>query len=395
MKQCARMQQVQTPIIPIVGQWIRQHPGTISLGQGIVAYGPPPPARERLDGFFDQLGVHRYHPVNGIPPLRERLGQKLHQENGIVLSEDGQSDGYGLCVSAGANMAFMNTVMAITDPGDQILVLRPFYFNHEMAIQMAGCTAVVVDTDASYQPVLARIADSITPRTRAVVTISPNNPTGAVYPEATLRAINTLCRRRGIFHIHDEAYEYFTFDGVAHFSPGSIAGSEDYTISLFSLSKAYGFAGWRIGYMVFPQRLEESIKKVQDTLLICPPVVSQVAALGALEAGRDYCQQNQPSIQESRELVWEGLQQIPDLCTVPRPQGAFYYLPKIKTSRSGMEVAECLVREFKVAVIPGEAFGLKQGCYLRISYGALDTATAGEGVARLVCGLKQLVGDQG
>ena len=134
----------------------------------------------------------------------------------------------------------------------------------------------------------ARFEAAITPRTRAIVTISPNNPSGAVYPKATLAAVNALCSERGIYHISDEAYEYFVYDGAEHFSPASLPGATEHTISLYSFSKAYGFASWRIGYMVIPEALTVAVRKAQDTILICPPVVSQHAALGALAAPADY-----------------------------------------------------------------------------------------------------------
>src|SRR5262249_18275058 len=155
------------------------------------------------------------------------------------------------------------------------LVLQvPYYFNHEMAITMASCQPVLVPADSNYQLQPKLIRAAITKRTKAVVTVSPNNPTGAVYPEDALREVNQLCRDHGIYHIHDEAYEYFTYNGARHFSPGSIPGAEAYTISLYSLSKAYGFASWRIGYMVAPNHLIEAINKIQDTILICAPVIS-------------------------------------------------------------------------------------------------------------------------
>src|SRR2546425_7577237 len=215
--------------------------------------------------------------------LLEALERKLECENGIRLGPQNR-----LLVTAGGNMAFMNAVLAITDPGDEVILQTPYYFNHEMAVTMAGCRPVLVSTDDQYQLRPHAIARAITPKTRAVVTISPNNPTGAVYSQASLREVNRLCGQRGVYHIHDEAYENFTYDGAKHFSPGSISGSESHTISLFSLSKAYGFASWRIGYMVAPQHLLESIRKIQDTILICAPVISQFAAIGALQAGRGY-----------------------------------------------------------------------------------------------------------
>ena len=188
-------------------------------------------------------------------------------------------------------MAFLNVVFAITDPGDEIILQTPFYFNHEMAIEIASCRAVLVPTDENYQLQPDLIRAAITDRTRAIVTISPNNPTGAVYSESALRAVNQLCRDADCFHITDEAYEYFTY-GVDHFSAASIADSANHhDFRFFSLSKAYGFASWRIGYMVIPAFLLEAMQKIQDTNVICPAVVSQFAALGALQAGRSYCEE--------------------------------------------------------------------------------------------------------
>ncbi len=273
---------VQAPIIPILGEWIRQSPGTISLGQGMVGYGPPPEALAAVPPFLAEPGAHRYGPVEGLPALVDALAHKLTAENRLDLSRS------RVVVTAGGNLAFMNAVLAVADPGDEVILQAPYYFNHEMAVVMAGCRPVVVPTDARYQLQVDAIAAAITPRTRAVVTISPNNPSGAVYPEADLRAVNALCAARGVWHIHDEVYEYFTY-GLPHFSPASMPGADAHTISLYSLSKAYGFASWRIGYMTVPETLWVAVNKIQDTLLICPPHVSQAAAVGALGAGRAYC----------------------------------------------------------------------------------------------------------
>ena len=239
---------------------------------------------------------------------------------------------------------------------------------------------------------IARIKKAITNRTRAVVTISPNNPTGAVYTEATLRAVNDLCREHGIYHISDEAYEYFTYEDATHFSPASLATSHDHTISLFSLSKAFGLASWRIGYMVIPTTLCAPIKKIQDTNVICPPVVSQYAALGALEAGREYCQPHLDSLAEVRSLVVDALGSVGNLVQTPRAHGAFYFLAKVSCEMSSMELVEQLIRNHKVAVIPGSTFGIDDQCCLRIAYGALQKETVADGMGRLTHGLRELVG---
>ena len=189
----ARVQAVQAPVIPIVAGWIRDTPGTISLGQGVVSYGPPREAIAALASFGGELADHRYGPVEGLPRLVARLEAKLRDENGVDVAR-----GSRVVVTAGGNMAFLNAVLAIADPGDEIILPMPFYFNHDMAIVLAGCRTVPVATRSDYQLDLDALAAAVTPRTRAIVTVSPNNPSGAVYPEAALRAVNDLCRERGL-----------------------------------------------------------------------------------------------------------------------------------------------------------------------------------------------------
>lgn len=382
----ARLAAVQPPIIPVVGELIRRHPGTISLGQGVVWYGPPPAALDRVAPFLADPGNHKYQAVGGTPELLERIEAKLAEENGIVLR-----DGQWVVVTAGANMAFLNALLAIADPGDEIILNVPFYFNHEMAIRMANCQPVLVPTDAEYQLQPDRIAAAITPRTRAIVTVSPNNPTGVVYPESALREVNQLCRERGVYHIHDEAYEYFVHGPARHFSPGSIEGSAGYTISLYSLSKAYGFASWRIGYQVIPRHLVEAVEKIQDTNLICPPVVSQHVAAGALTVGSVYCREKLAELTRVRTQVLERLRGVGTACHFPAAEGAFYFLLQVETERTPLEVVTELVRDHRVAVIPGNAFGLTTGCPLRVSYGALQPETVVEGIDRLVTGLRAIL----
>ncbi|MBI1765571.1 MAG: pyridoxal phosphate-dependent aminotransferase [Acidobacteria bacterium] len=387
MQLAQRMQAVQAPIIPVVAELIRQTPGTISLGQGVVFYEPPPQIYTAVQELQQRPDLHKYQPVYGVPALVEQIAGKLRIENGIEVGQDNR-----IVVTAGGNMAFMNAVLALCDPGDEVILPAPYYFNHEMAITMANCTPVLVPTDANYQLQPDLIAAAITPKTRALVTVSPNNPTGAVYPEQALRAVNELCRARGLYHISDEAYEYFTYDDARHFSPASIAGSGAHTLSLYSLSKGYGFASWRIGWMVIPEHLFEAVNKVQDTILICPPVVSQLAALSAMQVGRSYSAAYLAQLAEVRLAVLRELAQLAPHCQVPPAEGAFYFYLKLATSLPPLALVERLIREFRVAAIPGNAFG-SAGCYLRISYGALQPETVRAGVGRLVHGVKTILGE--
>ena len=385
LTQSRRLAEVQAPVIPIVGRWIAETPGTISLGQGVVAYQPPRQAIEAARAFGDSLADHRYGPVEGLKSLVGAVEQKLERENGIVVSPHSS-----VLVTAGGNQAFMNAVLAITDPGDEMILPTPYYFNHEMAIVMAGARAVGVPTRSDYQLDIDAIGRAVGPRTRAVVTVSPNNPTGAVYPESDLRRVNELCKARGVFHIHDEAYEYFAYGSARVFSPGSIAGAAEHTISLFSLSKAYGMASWRIGYMVVPAALNDAIHKIQDTILICPPAVSQHAALAALQVGRSHAQSHVTGLDRTRLKIYEELTTSDLPCEVPATEGAFYYLIRVHSSLDSMTLTERLIKEHRVATIPGSAFADSSPCSVRISYGALDSESAIEGLGRLISGLKVL-----
>lgn len=376
---------VQMPIIPHIANLIQSHPGTISLGQGVVHYGPPPSAMESISRFAQDASNHKYKAGQGLSILLDELRVKLARDNNVTITSH-----HTLMVTAGSNMAYTYAVSAITDPGDEIILLTPYYFNHEMAHTIANVTTVSVATDDNYQPRIDLIEQAITPRTKAVVTISPNNPTGAVYSEATLREINTLCRERGLYHIHDEAYEYFVFDGAQHFSPASLPHSAAHTISLFSFSKTFGMASWRVGYLVAPAHLNDSLRKIQDTVLICPPVITQYAACGALAAGRAYAATFLAGYDAVRKQVRTLLAPLGDKIFVPPTKGSLYFYLRVKTTTDALTLAEQLIREQGVAVIPGTTFGIRDQCCLRLSYGALNATTVREGMQRLISGLEKL-----
>lgn len=381
-----RIEAVQDPIIPIVGQWISENPGTVSLGQGIVWYGPPPEIEQGIAEFSKNPDNHIYKAVDGIPQLLTAINTKLEMDNQITPSQERK-----VVVTAGGNLAFSNAVFAIADPGDEFILSVPFYFNHEMAISIANCKSVLVPTDENYQLDLGAIEAAIGPRTKAVVTVSPGNPTGVVLTRQSLIAVNALCKQKGVFHIHDEAYEYFHYGDSRQFSPASIKGSESHTISLYSLSKSFGFASWRIGYLLIPDALFNAILKIQDTQLICASVISQFAAVAAMQQGKTWCDQQQKPIQESREIVVSALDDIAEICIYPKSMGAFYFYLKIDTDISSVDICERLIKQHGVAVIPGVTFGSIDGTYLRIAYGAMTPQTAGEGIQRFVRGITAIV----
>ena len=367
-----RLDQVQAPVIPWLNHTLTR-PDTLSLAQGIPWFGPPAEVHNTAAPTHGNYG-----PANGLPELLEALRQKLAQENNI-------REVPGLLVTAGSNMAFYYTVLAATDPGDELILPLPSYFNHEMAITMAGARVRHVPLSPDGIPDLDAIAALIGPATRAVVTVSPNNPTGVIYPADTLRAINQLCQHHGLLHISDEAYEYYTY-GARHYSPAARAA--DCTVSLYSFSKGYGMAGWRVGYMVYPERLQPALTKLQDTILISPPIPNQLAALAALQQGSRYCRERLPPLQTARQQLTQIIQQhggqlLPGT-------GAFYLYARLPTRMQPRALVEWLVREHRILTVPGDCFGIHEPGWIRLSYGALGPTTGSEALQRLEQGLAHL-----
>ena len=363
----SRLKNVLDPVIPTVAEWISQSPGTISLGQGVAYFPPPKEIFDIVSNPEKYNQAHLYGPCFGLPDLIDTIHRKLQSDNHInIVHEDNF-----VMVTAGSNMAFSHVVQAIGDPGVEIILPSPFYFNHHMAITLAGMNPMTTAVRSNFQLDIEAIESSITPKTKAIVTVSPNNPTGAVYPKSDILRINNLCRRHNIFHISDEAYEYFTFDKNDHFSPGASQSATEHTISLFSLSKSYGFAGWRIGYLVAPSRLKQALQKIQDTHLISPPFITQIAAKKAIDIGKNYPARHHAEIEKTRNLFLDIFNQNAHICDSPISQGAFYLLVKFKTDFTPEELSKTLIDKNKIAALPATTFGLTKDTFLRFSFGAI------------------------
>ena len=397
-----RLAKVLSPIIPELAALVHQTPGTLSLAQGMVGWDPPPGVALAVAEALATGGpaLHRYGPLLGDPELLAAITAKLTNQNDLDLT------GAELLVTAGSNMAFnaVAQVIAAGPPGEpsEVILPVPFYFNHVMAVQLAG--AVPVPVQAGLIPDPERLAAAITPRTRAIVTVSPNNPSGVVIPAQVLASINQLCELHGLFHISDEAYEQFVYGEVPHWSAGSLPGSAAHTVSLHSLSKAYGLAGWRLGYMAVPQALLPPLLKVQDTVLICPPRLTQHAARAALAAGPAWCAPRIAALAKLRlqllAAVAEQQAQGLPVRLLAQPDGAFYALLQVAVPLpfDADTLMRRLVLEHRVATLSGGSFGLDSsdaGPVLRLSYGLLDAADLAEALDRLFSGLRRLLATAG
>jgi aspartate/methionine/tyrosine aminotransferase len=376
---------VFSPVIPQVSALMRQRPDCLSLAQGMVGWGPPAAVGTAVAAALvaPPAELHRYGPMAGDGELLEAVRRELEERRGLDLDES------TLLVTAGSNMAFHAVVQALCDPGDEVLVPLPWYFNHAMAIQLAG--GIPVPVAGGLVPDPSHLAAAIGPRTRAIVTVSPNNPSGVVIPPAVLTAINHLCAEHGLLHLSDEAYAAFVHGAVPHHSPGSAPGSGAHTASFFSLSKSHGMAGWRIGFAAVPRALLDPLTKVQDTVLICPPRLTQRAAVAALAEGPAWVAERVRSLQPRRQQLLAAVARAEGLAVVGEPDGAFYALVEAPWTGGEEELLAHLVLDHGVAALPGGSFGLppRSGrVILRLSYGLLGEAELADAMVRLANALR-------
>ncbi len=379
-----RLKQIrQAPIINLLSEvYIPEN--VISLGQGIPFFGPPKEAVNAAKKTLAQPIGYQYTPDQGLLELREVIAEKIKREQRVDVHPQ-----KNVMVTSGANQAFMNIVLTLTNPGDEIIFFIPTYFNYVMATQLADCKPVFISSMESFQPDLTFLKENISKRTKAIVTISPNNPTGAVYSKETLNAINDLCRDHHLYHISDEVYEYFLYDDAVHTCPLGFDDALSHTISLFSLSKSFSLSGYRIGYMIFPTHLKNDLLKVQDTIGICAPAPMQAAAINAIPIGGKYCQSFMNTLEKNRLLVKRMLSSSP-LVNLHWTKGAYYFFITVNSSNTSWTITKRLIEEFGVIVLPGSIFDVQSASF-RISYGNLSLGEMNVAMNRLINGLQHII----
>jgi aminotransferase len=337
-------------------------PDVISLGRGDPDLPTPShivaAARSALEA-----GHTHYTPLRGLDSLREAIAGKLRADNGIVVDPDDE-----VLITTGTQEAVAVAMLSLADPGDEIILPDPYYHYYENAIQYAGGKLVPIPTyaETGFAPDPDDIRKAITSRTKAIVLLTPNNPTGAVYSRATLEAIAEVALAGGVPIISDELYESTVFGDAAHFSIGSIPAMAGQVITINGFSKTYRMTGFRVGYMVGPARFVSSAQKVKQTLTICAPSISQHAAVAALTGPQDCLEQAREVYAERRAAFLQRLDEM----GIPyfRPNGTFYVFADM--SGLGMSSAELcldLLQKARVFVYPGGSFGAAGEGYVRVS----------------------------
>ena len=358
---------------------LAQHlPDVISLGLGDPDFATPPhivaAAKEAMaDGRCD----HYTHPA-GLIELRRAIAAKLARNNGIIADPETE-----ITVTTGGQEGLYAIVQALLNPGDEILVPDPRYSSYDAAIGRAGGVIVPVPTrqedDFDLRP--EEVARRITPHTKAILLVTPGNPTAAVISPAHLRAIANLAIAHDLVVIADEIYEKFVFDGAEHFSIGSLPAMRERTITLNGFSKTYAMTGWRLGYVVAPAALTRAIRALKQSISITAPAISQWAGVAALTGPQGCVDLFRTTYDARRHVLMPALDALG--FTYGHPYGTFYIFANIAaTGMPAFTLARKLLEEAHVLIFPGTGFGAAWGDYLRFSL-LQPTPVLLEAVARL------------
>ncbi len=362
-------------------------------GRPVIVFGAGEPDFPTPDYIVDaaveaarQPAMHRYTPAGGLPALKEAIVAKTARDSGLAATAA------NVLVTNGGKQAIYEAFATMLDPGDEVLVPAPYWTTYPEAIRLAGGVPVpvVADEQSGYLVSVGQLEAARTPRTKVLLFCSPSNPTGAVYPAEQVEEIGRWALDAGLWVMTDEIYEHLTYGGVAAPSmPVLVPELADRCVVVNGVAKTYAMTGWRVGWILGPPDVVKAATNLQSHATSNVANVSQAAAIAALRGDLSAAAQMRTAFDRRRQTIVSMLREIPGIAC-PEPQGAFYVYPSVKdllgrpiagrTAGSSAELAELILEEVEVAVVPGEAFGTPG--YLRMSY-ALGDDDLVEGVARL------------
>ncbi len=358
---------------------VRETQGAISLGVGEPDFVTPWKVRQAAITSL-QRGYTQYTGNRGIPALLELISRYLQERFSLTF------DPKHILVTVGGSEAIDLALRACVERGDEVLIPDPAYVSYSPLVTMADGVPVHVECYEKDNFILTResLERAITPKTKALILTYPNNPTGAIMTKEQLQAVADVAIERDLLVISDEIYAELTY-GKRHYSIAQLDGMKERTVYVSGFSKAFAMTGWRMGYVCAPKEIDEAMFKIHQYGIMCAPITSQYAAIEALKDGFSdgfaTVEEMRDSYDKRRKFVLHSLKEIGLNCF--EPQGAFYAFPSVKnTPYSGEEFAERLLREQKVAVVPGNAFGDFGKDNVRLSY-ATSTSALSEAFDRM------------
>jgi aminotransferase len=330
---------------------LNQIHGGVNLSQGFPDFPAPAAIKEAACAAIN-ADVNQYAVTWGARPLREAVAREFMRRYGLPIVADEQ-----VTVCCGSTEAMMATMLAIIDPGDEVVIFEPFYENYGPDAILSGATPRYVtlhEPDWSFDP--DELAAAFNEKTKAIIINTPNNPTGKVFSRDELDVIATLCRKWDAIAISDEIYEHIIYDGHQHIPIATIEGMADRTVTINGLSKTYSVTGWRVGWTISPRSLTGAIRKVHDFLTVGAAAPLQEAGAVALESPDSYYQKLAADYQRRRDVLLDILERHHFTCF--KPFGAYYIMTDISTFgfADDVEFARYLVKDVGVAAVPGSSF---------------------------------------
>jgi aspartate/methionine/tyrosine aminotransferase len=353
----------------------------IQLTIGRPDFDTPRHIKEAAKAALDAGNVH-YTSNRGTLELRRAISEKLLRENRITADPETE-----VLVTTGAIQAMAVVFQALLDPGDEVLLPTPGYSNYAGMAKLHGAQVIPVRlrSEDGFALDPNAVLSSVGPRARMLVLITPNNPTGAVWPERVLQEVAQLAADRDLIVVSDEIYEKQVYNGNRHCSIATLPGMRERTITINSFSKAYSMTGWRLGYVVAPASVVDAMVPLVQHSTVCPTSFAQAGAIAALRGSQEPIEDMRLELDRRRRLVSDMLERMPGVHLTPL-QGAFYAFPKVDGHDD--QLADRLLEEAGVATVPGSAFGQAGVGHLRLSY-AVDYDRLREGLERLGSWLDQ------
>ncbi|MEA3449993.1 MAG: pyridoxal phosphate-dependent aminotransferase [Patescibacteria group bacterium] len=360
-----RTKNLRLSIIKQIELEASKYPDAISLAQGIPGFDTPGCIKRRVELALKRGVVSKYSLVSGLPELRELIEISLAKEN---MFFDWQKE---IIVTVGSIEGISATILALTKPGDEIIIPEPTYTSYQEVINLASCKPILVPLNEknNWSFELKRFEEAITDKTKIIFYCNPNNPTGTIYTKKQLIQLAEIAEKNNIYIMTDDVYKDFIFDKEPIFSIAEVPEYRDRVIRLFSFSKVYAMTGWRIGYLHACEKLVSEILKVHDSLVTCAPVISQYAAMGALEMGEGDVVKFSLAYKKRRDQTCVFLDSLSDYLDYVRPEGTYYVFPKLKIDNTdSWKFAFDLLQKEQVAVVPGMAFGPSGEGHFRINF---------------------------
>jgi len=351
-----------------------QVPDAVSLAWGLPSFRTPAHVREAVAAALDaDPDLGKYALPDGLPALRRLAAERHARETGVAVDPDDN-----VLVTAG-NMQGMNALLhTLLDPGDEVIVTDPGFASHVQQIRLCGGVPVgwTLDETAGWALDVDALPALIGPRTKAIVLVSPSNPTGRIFPEPALRRAGALAQAHGVRILIDDPYGEFCYENRERcFNLASVPELADTVLYLYTFSKAHAMSGWRLGYAIVPQAIKRQALKVHDATLICAPRPSQAAGIAALSGSGAHVREFERVLARRRDLICERLDRVAHVFGYVRPEGAYYVFPRIRAAHEdSMRFATRLLDEARVSVTPGAAFGPAGAHHVRMAF-CVDEAT--------------------